>query len=344
MRKMLNILFISSENVYLYEENNNIVIKKEDGFKQRVVLNSIESIICLSHATISGGLVDTCSKKHIQIHIIYPYGGYQGTYVGKDYGRSIHLRKQQYKYTDDEDVSLYLARQFMQSKITNSIMFYRNRTKNLHGDSKERVTKLIQELEKSRENINNVNNLDELLVWEGYMSALYFGGLNHVIKNKDFVFNKRTKRPPMDEINAMLSYLYTILISLCGDALYSVGLDPFAGFYHQDRSGRQSLACDLAEEFRAYFVDSLVMNLINERKVNSHDFITTETGAVRFTDECRKVIQKEFIIHRNKKVFSEPLGETIQVGNLIYLQAIRLARYIRGESKYYEGFTWKRTL
>src|SRR5699024_5863578 len=123
--------------------------------------------------------------------------------------------------------------------------------------------------------------------------ALYYGGFNNIIKNKDFVFNTRTKRPPMDDINAMLSYLYTILTALCGDALYSVGLDPFAGFYHKDRSGRQSLACDLVEEFRSYFVDNLVINLINERKISIKDFITTETGAVRFTDDCRKKLQQE---------------------------------------------------
>ena len=254
------------------------------------------------------------------------------------------MRRRQYALSDDNVFCLALAKEIVAAKIFNS----RFSLERAIRDNKENISVTSLEyasglLNGSLKNTYDFESTDELRGFEGGCAKQYFNVFNDMIlqQKEHFVFAARSKRPPLDNVNCMLSYLYTILSMDIAAALDTVGLDPSVGFYHSLRAGRYSLALDLIEELRSYMVDRLVISMINLKKINRADFIEKEGGAILTTDEGRKKILTAWQ-ERKKEIILHPyLKDKIEVGLLPYAQAQLLARYVRGDATEYPPFLCK---
>ncbi|OON91539.1 MAG: CRISPR-associated endonuclease Cas1, partial [Epulopiscium sp. Nele67-Bin001] len=285
MRKLLNTIFILNEEVYLTVENENLVAMIGSKVADRKPLHNIETIICFSHKGASPYLMGACASRQIGLVFLTPYGRFLARVQGETQG-NVYLRKTQYKVSEDEMASLEISKSFMLGKFYNSrsVLTRVKRDHSLQVDENKLQT-VTGYIKNCLNDINEVNNLDSLRGLEGSVARMYFSVFDELIlQNKEeFFFRERSKRPPMDRVNALLSFFYTLLTNDCANALESVGLDSYIGFMHQDRPGRKSLALDIMEELRAHMVDRFVVTLINKRIIRPNHFIETETGAIRFT-------------------------------------------------------------
>ena len=343
MKKLLNTLYITNPDYYLSLDGLNIVVIEKNNEIGRVPLHNLEGIVTFGYTGVSPALMGECAKNSISLSFL-SYGGkflagIHGTIKG-----NVILRKEQYKISEDINRSINIAKNFIIGKIYNSkwVLERAIRDYPLRLD----VVKLKQKsqyLSNSLKLIENVNGLDELRGIEGEAASVYFSVFDDLIlqQKESFIFKNRNKRPPLDYVNAMLSFSYTLLAGMCTSGLETVGLDPYVGFMHCDRPGRVSLALDLVEEFRAVYADRFVLTMINKKIVNESDFIKKENGSVIMTDDARK----EFLKHwQNKKqeVIKHPfLNEKVEWGMIPYVQALLLARYIRNDLDEYPPFLWK---
>ena len=343
MKKMLNTLFILTPESYLSLKNENVVIHTDDGKSKMIPLIGLESILCFSYKGASPELIGKCVKNNISITFLTPNGAYLATATGKTTG-NVLLRKEQYKISDDLEKSCEIAKYMTIGKIYNS-RYCINRTIRDHlirVDS-EKIKKAENYLKDVCNNIINISNLDSLRGEEGKAAKEYFNVFNEMILNQkeDFAFSQRSRRPPLDRVNAMLSFGYTLLEHDCASAMESVGLDSYVGFMHRDRPGRMSGALDLMEEMRCIFVDRFVITLINNKSIGPSDFNISENGAVLLDDTGRKIFLTAWQ-ERKKEIITHPfLKEKVQWGLVPYIQAILLARYIRGDYDAYPAFLWK---
>jgi CRISPR-associated protein Cas1 len=344
MRKLLNTLYVTTSNSYLSLERENVVIRLDDEEKFRLPFVNVESIVCFGYMGASPALMGKCAENNVAICFVNPNSGkFLAKVVGKTTG-NVFLRKQQYSLSDDNMFCLNFTKEIIAAKIFNSRFSLERAVR----DNKDKID--TTQLEKSSEMMKDAikycydfENIDELRGFEGVQAKLYFKAFDDMIlqQKEHFYFNERTKRPPLDNVNCMLSYLYTILSFDITSALETVGLDPYVGFYHTLRSGRASLAVDLIEELRSYMVDRLVISMINLKKINHRDFYKKEGGAILMTDDGRKKILTTWQ-ERKKEVINHPyLKEKVEIGLIPFTQAQLLARFIRGDAKEYPPFLCK---
>lgn len=339
MKKLLNTLYVVQENAYLSRESDNIVIKVEGKTIARYPYRIIESIICFSYVGISPSLMSLCVTHSINLSIHNPRGQFLCRIIGKTNG-NVLLRREQYRLADS-DQTLEYAKRFIISKISNSrkyvLRFKRDHKTQVNVNLFEAVN---NDLLLSLENIKIAKTKDELRGFEGAAASSYFCLVNDIVlKNKNvFHFNGRSKRPPMDCVNALLSFGYSLLTTDCQSAIEAVGLDSYVGFFHTDRPGRAGLALDLVEEFRNYIVDRLVFSMINNEQLNSKHFEIKENGSVLLNDIGRKIFLEEW--QRKKHIVVEHpfTGEKVKMMLLPYVQAQLLAKAIRGELPSYPPF------
>lgn len=343
MKKMLNTLFITTAESYLTLEGENIVVKQGEASVARFPFHTLQEIISFSYAGASPALMGACAKRNIGLSFCTPSGRFLARTLGETTG-NVLLRREQYRIADNLDHSCAIARNFIFGKVHNS----RWRLERTLRDHKirvnhEKISHTSQMLKKTLPVLRETTNLDQLRGYEGETAAMYFSVMDDlVLNNKDvFAFRGRNRRPPLDPINAMLSFSYTLLASHCASALESVGLDSYVGFLHRDRPGRQSLALDLMEELRAPFADSFVLSLINKKQLSGSDFETRESGAVRFTEDGRRLFLKKWQERKMEKIKHPFLNETVEWGLVPYTQALLLARYLRGDMEEYPAFLWK---
>lgn len=340
MRKLRNTLYVTDELCYLFRDGTNVVIKVDDKVKGRFPIHILEQIVCFNYNGASPSVVQLCNENDVSLAYISPSGYYMGRFVGKTNG-NVLLRREQYRIADSEERSLPLVKNILLSKVTNSRKILRRAI----SDSPESIdlshfTDSIGYLTTSIDNILSATSIDSLRGYEGDSARTYFSCFNSLIlkQQEEFVFTGRSKRPPLDRVNALLSFGYSLLSNEVQSALEVVGLDSFVGFLHIDRPGRPSLALDLMEELRAYLVDRFVLRLINLKSVTSRDFEVKENKAVLLNENGRK----KFISHwqeRKQETISHPfLDESIQKGLLPYAQAQLLARTIRGDICEYPPF------
>ncbi len=343
MRKLLNTLFVLTESTYLSLENSNIVLNLEDKKKKYIPLLGIEEIFCFTYAGASPALIGECAERCIGFNMFSPTGKFLARATGRSYG-NVLLRKEQYRWSDDEASRCKVARLMIAAKIYNS-KWQIERTIRDHGLRVD-VEALKEASEKLGEYVRQcpqIEDIDELRGIEGNAASIYFGIFDQMIlQQKDtFTFSGRNRRPPLDPVNAMLSFGYRLLESDCAAALEGVGLDSYVGFMHTDRSGRESLALDLMEEFRAIMVDRLVLSMINLKKISSKDFDFFENGTVYLNDDGRKLFIQEWQSRKREEIKHPYLKEKIQWGLIPYSQALLLARFIRGDLDDYPAFFWK---
>lgn len=343
MKKLLNTLYVTSENGYLGLEGETIVIYDEQKEMGRIPLHNLDGIISFGYRGTSPALMGACAERNIALCYLNPQGKFLARVVGKTYG-NVLLRKQQYISCMDQEMSLEIAKNCIIGKVYNArwVLERAIRDHPMQINTEQVKTASLQ-LKKALELIQNAKSKEQLRGYEGEAASIYFGVFNELIlqQKKDFVFQGRNKRPPLDNVNAMLSFVYTLLANQITSALECVGLDPYTGYLHTDRPGRVSLSLDLIEEFRSVYSDRFVLSLINKRIVNKKDFLKKENGAVLMSDDLRKRLLVEWQ-NKKKEVITHPfLKEKVEWGMVPFVQAMLLARYLRGDLDGYPVFLWK---
>ena len=342
MKKHLNTLYITSDDAYIRKERETFVVEINNEKVFQAPTHSIENIVCFGFKPLTPALMAYCAENNVGISYLSENGKFLARVYGAQKG-NVLLRKAQYAISDDELLSLSIARPIIAAKVSNYRNLLLRHQRNHPDNSSDELISSADLMGRRLTNIQQVQNLDELRGYEGECANLYFGVLSSLItaQREDFSFNQRTKRPPLDPANALLSFLYVILANDVRSALETVGLDPQVGFLHQLRSGRPSLALDLMEEFRAYLGDRIMLNLINLKQVTKKDFEIRESGEVRMSDTARKELLTAYQ-KRKQKVITHPfLGEKMTIGLLPHIQAQLLARYIRGDIQDYPPFYLK---
>lgn len=343
MKKLLNTLYITSENSYLALDGENIVVYEEQKELGRLPLHNLEGIVSFGYRGTSPALMGACAERNISLCYLTPQGKFLARVSGKTKGNVV-LRQRQFYSARDENVSLEIAKNCIIGKVYNArwVLERAVRDHSMQIDS-ERVKAASGHLKNSLEFIQKSTSKEQLRGYEGEAASIYFGVLDELIlqQKKDFVFQGRNKRPPLDNVNALLSFVYTLLTNTITSALESVGLDPYVGYLHTDRPGRASLALDLIEELRAVLADRFVLSLINKKIVNAKNFSKKENGAVLMDDELRKKVLTEWQ-NKKKETLTHPyLKEKVEWGMIPYVQAMLLARYLRGDTDGYPVFLWK---
>lgn len=343
MKQLLNTLFVLTEDTWLSTEDENIVVCMADGSEKKIPFINIENIIYFGWKGASPALLGACAERGIGFCFISPFGKFLARVCGISHG-NVLLRKAQYRLSDDEHTCCTLAKYFITGKICNArATLMRALRDHPLSVNKDKFTEIIRTLRTCLNDIVNAQNTDELRGLEGNAAKLYFSAFDDMIlaDKKTFRMEERTRRPPTDPINAMLSFAYTILSHDCASALEAVGLDAYVGFLHRDRPGRMSLALDLMEELRSVYADRFVLTLVNNRIVSSKHFRKMETGAVLLNDEGRKIVLQQWQERKREKIEHPFLHEKISWGLVSYVQALLLAKYIRQDLDGYPAFIWK---
>ncbi|WP_025698331.1 type I-C CRISPR-associated endonuclease Cas1c [Paenibacillus forsythiae] len=342
MRKLLNTLYITSTDSYLMRDGENVVVQANQVEKFRIPVHNLEGIITFGYTGASPGLMHLCAERGVALTFLNEHGGFRARIQGKTSG-NVLLRRKQYRYSDGTE-AVQIARRMIQAKIINSRSVL-NRAIRDHGGQVDvgRLQSIAVEMKRLARTVAAVDNLDTLRGVEGEAAKYYFGGMNELIlsEKKAFQMVARSRRPPKDRINALLSFLYTMVRLDVQSALETVGLDPAVGFLHRDRPGRASLALDLMEELRPYLADRLALSLINRKQINPKSFIIKENGAVLLSDDGRKAVLAAWQQRKQEEIRHPFLEENIALGLLPYAQALLLARFIRGDLDDYPPFLWK---
>ena len=343
MKKLMNTLYITSEDSYLALDGENIVIYEESVEKGRLPLHNLEGIVSFGYRGTSPALMGACAERNISLCYLTPQGRFLARVSGRVKGNVI-LRKQQYLSSIDEKASLEIARNCILGKVHNSrwVLERAIRDHSMQIDI-EKVKAASEFLKNSITMIRNAETKDSLRGYEGEAASVYFGVFDELIlqQKKEFKFSGRSRRPPMDNVNALLSFVYTLLTNSITSALETVGLDPYVGYLHTDRPGRASLSLDLIEELRAVLADRFVLTLINKKMISGKNFKIKENGAVLMDDELRKKVLIEWQTKKKEELTHPFLNEKIEWGMVPFVQAMLLARYLRGDLDGYPVFLWK---
>jgi CRISPR-associated protein Cas1 len=284
-----------------------------------------------------------CAKQGVAISFLTERGNFLASVRGAVNG-NVLLRRDQYRKADDQNSCIGIASNIIGAKLSNSLAVINRATRD-HADKIdiEALKNAADKIKRLIKSIPDAKSLDEIRGCEGEAAYEYFTVFNHLVldQKEDFTFAGRNRRPPLDNINAMLSFAYTILSHDMRSALESVGLDPQVGFLHRDRSGRHSLALDMIEEFRSVIADRLTLSLINRRQVSKKDFIKSASGAVTMSDNARKTTLVEYQNRKQEEIFHPYIEEKVKIGQLFFIQANLLARHIRGDIDGYPPFFWR---
>lgn len=343
MRRLLNTLYITQPDVYLSLDGDNIVLLKEQEKLGRLPLHNLEAIISFGYTGASPALMGYCADRNISITFLTMSGRFLARVIGQSKGNVV-LRKKQYAISEDESWSVKIARNFIVAKIYNHKWMVERMTRDypLRIDVAQ-FKKVSEQLSTLMIEVRACEDLERLRGLEGQAAVSYNKVFGNMIlqQQDDFYFHARSRRPPLDNVNAMLSLAYTLLAHDMASALEAVGLDAYVGFLHRDRPGRVSLALDLMEELRGVYADKFVLALINKRILNKDDFFKKENGAVLMTDDARKKFLDAWQKKKQEKISHPFLGENISWGLVPHAQALLLARYLRGDLDEYPPFLWK---
>ncbi|MFD0704737.1 type I-C CRISPR-associated endonuclease Cas1c [Alloscardovia venturai] len=343
MKQLANTLFVLTEGAYLSLEDENIVVECKKDRLGKVPLRSLDSILSFSYGGASPALMGKCSEMGVSLSFFSPRGKYYCSIFGES-NRNVLLRQEQFRISDDESRSLLIAKNMILGKIFNA-RWVLERAKRDHAMriNVNLITQVSESLAQEIYLVRKVQSLDELRGIEGLSAKQYFSAFDELIlRNKDdFFFEGRTRRPPMDNMNAILSFVYVLISRDCAAALQGVGLDPYVGFFHVERPGRQSLALDLVEELRSPLGDRFSLTLVNTGILNDSHFEHRENGGVFLNDAGRRALLTEWQKRKQDTLTHPFLNEKVQWGMIPYVQALLLARTIRGDLEEYPPFLWK---
>ncbi|GKS13106.1 CRISPR-associated endonuclease Cas1 [Paenibacillus chitinolyticus] len=343
MKKLLNTLFVTQPDVYLSLDGDNIVLLKEQEKINRIPLHNLESIVTFGYTGASPALMRYCAERNIAIVFLSMSGKFLARVIGESRGNVV-LRKKQYLVSESELMSAQIARNFIIGKVYNHKWMLERMTRDypLRIDV-ENFKEASRQLTLLMKSIRQCEDLERLRGLEGQAALIYNQRFDAMIlqQKEDFHFRTRSRRPPLDYVNAMMSLAYTLLAHDTSAALEGVGLDAYVGFLHRDRPGRASLALDLMEELRGVYADKFVLSLINKKGINKEDFVRKENGAVIMTEDGRKKFLTAWQSKKQEKITHPYLGEKITWGLVPHAQALLLARHLRNDLDEYPPFLWK---
>ena len=343
MKQLMNTLFVTSEDIYLSLEGENVLANRDREVVARYPLHTLQTIVSFSYSGASPALMGACAERGIGLAFCTPRGRFLARVCGESSG-NVLLRREQYRIADDPRRSCEIARNMIFGKLSNSAASIqrtiRDHALRVSDCGLDNAAHQIKEL---LPHVLETLDMEALRGLEGVGAAAYFGVFDCLLLNRkeDFYFRGRNRRPPLDRVNAMLSFAYSLLAHDCASALESVGLDAYVGFLHRDRPGRESLALDLMEELRPCMADRFVLTLVNNRMVRPEDFQTQDSGAVLLTDDGRKKFLKAWQERKRDTLTHPYLNEKMSWGLVPYVQALLLARYLRGDLDAYPPFLWK---
>ena len=337
MRKLLNTVYITNESTYISLDGENLVCKIDNEEKLRIPFENIENVVCFNYIGCSPALMGKCVSKTIPINFISPQGKFLAKVCGETKG-NVFLRVAQIDRF--RECGIVLAQNTIAAKLSNTRQLIR---RTLHDNAElredEQINKIMDILSDGINKIYMVTSIDELMGIEGNCAQNYFSIFDKLITNEkvSFTFVMRTKRPPLDPVNALLSFVYTLATNEYAAALETVGLDSYIGFCHTLRSGRSSLACDLVEEVRC-IVERFVITLLNLQIIGKGDFDEQISGAIWLNDEGRKKVLTRWQEKKRTDMTHPILQQKIPFGLLPYVQCNMLAKYVRGDLEEYPPF------
>lgn len=343
MKKHLNTLFVTTQGAYLSKEGESVVVKVEKEVRLRVPVHTIGGIVCFGQVSCSPFLMGFCAERDVTISFLSEYGRFLARVQGPVSG-NVLLRREQYRRADDPAFSAEIAKAVLTGKIVNCrTVLQRAIRDHLDKMDADKMRHAAKRLGHCLEAFRPEQSLDVVRGFEGDAAHTYFSVFDELIitQKEDFFFRERSRRPPLDNVNCLLSFLYTLVVHDIRSALETVGLDPAVGFLHRDRPGRPGLALDLMEEFRPFLADRLALSLINLRQVQEKGFKRADSGAVLMTDETRKVVLVAYQKRKQEEIMHPFLGEKVTIGLLFHTQALLLSRYLRGDMDGYPPFIWK---
>jgi CRISPR-associated protein Cas1 len=340
LRNLLNTLYVTNPDAYVSRDGENVVIKINNIEMLRRPIHILEGIVCFNYVGISPKLMSLCVENNVEVSFLNEYGKFMAKVTGKVKG-NVLLRRTQFRYADDKEKSLEISKNFIIGKIANSKSVI-NRAVRDHSDSVnvDKMRHALEKLTSALENVKIAIDSDELRGIEGEAARTYFSTFNNLIlqQKEDFYFTERSRRPPMDNINALLSYAYTLLTYEMGSALETVGLDPYVGFLHTDRPGRVSLALDMIEELRPYMAERFVISLINRKQISAKGFIVKESGGIIMDKDTKNIFLTAWQKRKQEEITHPFLNEKIEIGLLPYVQAMLMARFLRNDIEEYPPF------
>lgn len=345
MKRLLNTLYVTTQGAYLSRESQTIHVQVEQETKMCVPVQQLASVVCIGNVAFSSGFLALCSESGVGVSCLSESGRFQGRMEGPVRG-NVLLRRQQYRTADDDTAAAAIVRSIVGAKIANARTVLLRAARE-HADDEARAQ--LRDASIRLASALHLLETDAALAVsllrgvEGDAARAYFSAFDRMIlaQKSEFAFTQRSRRPPLDPLNALLSFLYTLLVHECVGALESVGLDPAVGFLHTDRPGRPSLALDLAEEFRAPFADRLALSLVNRRQLQGRHFERTASGGVWLNDKGRREVIQAWQERKREELQHPYLEETCPWGLLPYVQALLLARHLRGDMNAYPAFFWK---
>lgn len=343
MKKLLNTLFVTTQGAYLCHEGESVVVRVEQETKLRVPIHTLGGIVCFGQVSCSHPLMGLCGERGVAISYLSERGQFFARVHGRVTG-NVLLRREQYRRAEQVEASATLARSFVIGKIANARTVLQRAVRD-HAEKGigEDVDRAIRRLGALLEELKTDKPVEILRGKEGEAANTYFSVFNHLItaQKDEFNFTVRSRRPPLDNINALLSFLYTLLVHDASAALEGVGLDPQVGFLHALRPGRPALALDLIEEFRPFLADRLAVSLVNLKQIQGNGFKKTESGAVEMDDDTRKTLLIAYQKRKQEEIRHPFLEEDVPIGLLFHVQALLLARHLRGDLDGYPPFVWK---
>jgi CRISP-associated protein Cas1 len=342
MKKLLNTLYITTQGTYVHRDGETVIASHEEEVLLRVPIHTLEGIVGFGRVSFSPPAMGLCAERGVSISHLSEQGEFWARVEGPARG-NVLLRRRQYRLADDPERAAAIAQSMVMAKIANC------RTTLLRaGREREDAPACIEQaaygLGRTLDTLlRRQPAVEEVRGMEGESAARYFSAFDGLIvqQKEAFAFRGRSRRPPLDRVNALLSFVYTLLVHDATSALESVGLDPYVGFLHTDRPGRPSLALDLMEEFRPVLADRLVLTLINRQQVGSGGFETAESGAVKMDAETRRTVLQAWQKRKQEEVRHPFLDESAAVGLFPYIQALLLARHLRGDLDAYPALVWK---
>jgi len=344
MRPLRNVIYIQTQNAWVHKDNDNLVMKVGDEIKARVPIHKLQGLVCFGQVSISPYLMAHCSENGVTITYLNQFGKFLARVEGPVSG-NVLLRRTQHLTGADRDKSVAIARTMLSGKLYNQRAVLRRYLRD-YGDQADgqamaaELTTAEMRLSRCLNQLADCDAIDTLMGREGEAAQVYFGVFQHLIRQPDFQFDARRRRPPTDPVNALLSFCYTLLTHDCRSALETTGLDPASGFLHQLRSGRPSLALDLAEELRP-MIDRFVLSLINKRQLSLKDFEEWPNGSFTLKEEPRRTLLAAWQDRKQDTLMHPWFEESVPIGMLPWTQAQILARFLRGDCDSYAPFLWK---
>lgn len=342
MRKLNNVLYVTTPEAFLALDGETIVVKKDGSNALRLPLHNLQGIVCFNYPGVSPALMGACAERNVPLTFLEPSGRFLARIAGRAKG-NVLLRKKQYEMAQDEAACLSIASSCVLGKIANSrVVIERSLRDHALLVDVPTLQATSRFLKATLPEIQQARSIESLRGLEGSAAKQYYRVFGQLIlhQREDFFFVDRNRRPPRDNMNALLSFFYSLLTYEVVSALESVGLDPQIGFLHSDRPGRPSLALDLMEELRPMFADRLALSLVNRKQINGKGFVQKESGGVLMDDDTRKKAITAWQERKKEEIVHPYLKERMPFGLIPHVQAQLLARFMRGDLDAYPPFFW----